>query len=205
MSASVVSARSLAAATLAAAAVVGAVALPASAAGYPRAERPKVEISAVQYDAPGRDDRSNRSLNKEWVELTNTTRHAVNLDEWTLSNRDGDTYTFGDYRLAPRATVRIHTGEGRDTRTDLFQDRRREVLDDRSDTVTLRNDRDRFVDDESWGGRRHHGWGRHHGDDRRDYRGDYRHHGDDRRDHRGDYRHHGDDRRDHRGDRGDRH
>ncbi|WP_416986517.1 lamin tail domain-containing protein [Streptomyces sp. T028] len=186
MSASVVSARRLAAATLAAAAVVGASALPASAAGHPRAERPKVEISAVQYDAPGRDDRSNRSLNREWVELTNTTRHAINLDGWTLSNRDGDTYTFGDYRLAARATVRIHTGEGRDTRTDLFQDLSREVWDNRADTATLRNDRNRLVDDESWGSRRHGGWDRHdHGWDRHD-RGDHRHHGGDRHDHGGD-------------------
>ncbi|MEU1176704.1 lamin tail domain-containing protein [Streptomyces sp. NPDC005820] len=195
MSSSVVSARRLAAATLAAAAVVGAVALPASAAGYPRAERPKVEISAVQYDSPGRDDRSNRSLNKEWVELTNTTRHAVNLEGWTLTNRDGDTYTFDNYRLAPRATVRIHTGEGRDTRTDLFQDRRREVLDDRADTITLRNDRNRFVDDESWGGRRHGGWDRHHGGDRHEHGGWDRHHGGDRHEHGGWDRH----------DRGDRH
>ncbi|MFF9060016.1 lamin tail domain-containing protein [Streptomyces sp. NPDC101213] len=185
MSASVVSARSLAAAGLAAAAVVGAVALPASAADH--RDRPRVEISAVQYDAPGgRDDRSNRSLNREWVELTNTTRHAVNLDGWRLSNRDGRTYTFDHYRLAPRATVRIHTGEGRDTRSDLFQDRRREMWDNRSDTATLRNDRNRFVDAESWGGR-------HDRDDR--YRGGDRHHGGDRYD-----RHHGGDRHD-RGDR----
>ncbi|MCF4138772.1 lamin tail domain-containing protein [Streptomyces sp. Tue 6430] len=194
MSASVVSARGLAAAGLAAAAVVGAVALPASA---DHRDRPRVEISAVQYDAPGgRDDRSNRSLNREWVELTNTTRHAVNLDGWRLSNRDGRVYTFDDYRLAPRATVRIHTGEGRDTRSDLFQDRRREVWDNRADTATLRNDRNRFVDAESWGDRydRRHGddrYDRRHGDDRYDRR-----HGDDRYDRR-----HGDDRYD----RGDRH
>lgn len=106
---------------------MGAVALPASAADR-TPDRPKVEISAVQYDAPGRDTRTNRSLNKEWVELTNTTRRAVNLDGWTLSDADGHTYTFDHYRLAGRATVRIHTGEGRDARTDLYQDRRRRHL-----------------------------------------------------------------------------
>ncbi|MEU0060788.1 lamin tail domain-containing protein, partial [Streptomyces sp. NPDC006334] len=55
----------LAAAALAAGAVVSVTALPASAAGHTRPSHPKVEISAVQYDSPGRDDRSNRSLNKE--------------------------------------------------------------------------------------------------------------------------------------------
>lgn len=155
MSSSAFTARRLAAASLAAAAVVGAVALPASAADR-TPDRPKVEISAVQYDAPGRDTRTNRSLNKEWVELTNTTRRAVNLDGWTLSDADGHTYTFDHYRLAGRATVRIHTGEGRDARTDLYQDRRRHIWDNRSDAATLRNDHDRIVDKTSWG-TRHHG------------------------------------------------
>ena len=155
VSSSAVSVRRLSAAALAAAAVIGAVALPASAADHARPHQPRVEISAVQYDSPGRDDRSRRSLNREWVELTNTTRHSVNLDGWRLSAEDGRTYTFDHYRLDARATVRIHTGEGRDTRTDLFQDRRHYAWDNHSDTATLRNDRGRFVDDASWGNDRH--------------------------------------------------
>ncbi|MGW2892660.1 lamin tail domain-containing protein [Streptomyces griseoruber] len=152
-----VSARRLAAAALAAGALVSAVALPASAADHARAPRAKVEISAVQYDSPGRDDRSNRSLNKEWVELTNTTRQAVNLDGWTLEDASGHTYTIDGYRLAGRATVRIHTGEGRDTRTDLYQNRRAYVWNNDRDTATLSNHRGRVIDEESWGSRRHGG------------------------------------------------
>lgn len=162
VSSSTVTARRLSAAALVAAAIVGAVALPASAADHARPDRPKVEISAVQYDSPGRDDRSRRSLNKEWVELTNTSRRTVNLDGWTLADEDGHTYTFDHYRLEGRATVRIHTGEGRDTDSDLYMDRRNYVWDNHSDTATLRNDHDRFIDDASWGGRHHHGGGRHH-------------------------------------------
>ncbi|MFF3737188.1 lamin tail domain-containing protein [Streptomyces sp. NPDC002566] len=102
-----------------------------------RTERPKAEISAVQDDSPGRDDRSNRSLNKEWVD------------------DQGHTYTFEHYRLASRATVRIHTGIGRDTRTDdLYQNRRHCVWNNDRDTATLRTDRRRFVDQETWGGHR---------------------------------------------------
>ncbi|MFD5914854.1 lamin tail domain-containing protein [Streptomyces massasporeus] len=157
-----VTARRLAAGALAAGALISVVTLPASAADHPRPERSKVQISAVQYDSPGRDDRSNRSLNREWVEITNTGRRAVNLDGWTLRDEDGHTFTFHHYRLDGRSTVRVHTGEGRDTRTDLFQDRRNYVWDNRSDTATLRNDRGRFIDDESWGHHRH-GGGHHHG------------------------------------------
>ncbi|MFJ4691717.1 lamin tail domain-containing protein [Streptomyces sp. NPDC088766] len=143
--------RRMLATVLAASAVIGAAALPASAADHDRSAHAKVEISAVQYDSPGRDDRSNRSLNREWVELTNTTRHSVNLDGWTLADASGHTYTFDHYRLAGRATVRIHTGLGRDTRTDLYQDRRHYVWNNDRDTATLRNDRDRLIDRESWG------------------------------------------------------
>ncbi|MFE1246890.1 lamin tail domain-containing protein [Streptomyces sp. NPDC058735] len=148
-----VTARRLAAATLTAGALVSVVTLPAAAHhGHPA--RTKVQITAVQYDSPGRDDHSNRSLNREWVEITNSARRAVNLDGWTLADRDGNTYTFDHYRLEGRATVRIHTGFGRDTRTDLYQDRRHYVWDNR-DTATLRNDRGRFIDDASWGHHRH--------------------------------------------------
>jgi hypothetical protein len=133
------------------------VTLPASAADHARPERSKVQISAVQYDSPGRDDRSNRSLNREWVEITNTGRRAVNLDGWTLEDEDGHKFTFHHYRLDGRSTVRVHTGEGRDSRSDLFQDRRHYVWDNRSDTATLRNDHGRFIDDASWG--HHHGGG----------------------------------------------
>jgi hypothetical protein len=152
-------ARRLTAAALTVGALTAVIAVPATAADHHdhehRAQRPNVEISDVQYNSPGRDDRSNRSLNKEWVEITNNSRRSVNLDGWTLRDEDGHRYTFDHYRLAGRSTVRVHTGRGRDT--DVYQDRRNYVWDNRSDTATLRNDRGRFVDDESWGRNRHGG------------------------------------------------
>lgn len=51
-----------------------------------------------------------------------------------------------------RATVRVHTGEGRDSDSDLCRDRLNYVWDSCSDTATLRNDHDRFIGDASWGG-----------------------------------------------------
>ncbi|MFI2127143.1 lamin tail domain-containing protein [Streptomyces sp. NPDC020299] len=96
-----------------------------------RAYRQHVVISGVQYDSLGRDNRSNRGVDA--------------VDE------DGHTYTFHHYRLEGRSTVRVHTGEGRDSHTDLYQDRCRYVWNNDHDTATLRNDRGRFVDDYSWG------------------------------------------------------
>jgi hypothetical protein len=180
-------ARRLAAAALSAAALVGAAALPAAADGSgPRDSR--VEISKVQYDAPGHGSRSNRSLNEEWVQITNSGRESVNLDDWTLSNRQGRVYTFRHLRLNGHSSVRVHTGFGRDTYRDVYQDRRNFVWDDREDTATLRNDHRRVVDTITWDARHHGNDGRRNGDDGRgrgrddDGRGrgnDGRGHGDD--------------------------
>ncbi|MBT2393917.1 lamin tail domain-containing protein [Streptomyces sp. ISL-1] len=150
-------ARRIAATALAAGALLSAVALPASAHDNNRDhhQQSRVEISDVQADSPGRDNGTNRSLNAEWVEITNSTRRSVDLDGWTLRDEDGNRYRFDDVRLAGRATVRIHTGAGRDTRTDLYQGRRTHVWDNHSDTATLRDDRGRTIDTESWG-RGHH-------------------------------------------------
>ncbi|MFE0514958.1 lamin tail domain-containing protein [Streptomyces sp. NPDC058964] len=145
--------RRLSAAAAVAAAVVGAAALPAAAADHPsaRPDRDRVVISDVRYDSPGRGERSNRLLNQEWVEVTNNSRHGVNLDGWTLSDSDGHTYTFRHYQLDGHATVRVHTGFGQDSRSDLYQDRRSHVWDREGDTATLRNDHGRFIDAASWG------------------------------------------------------
>ncbi|MGW4290013.1 lamin tail domain-containing protein [Streptomyces sp. NPDC004673] len=152
MTSSSVTARRLAAAALAAGALVGAAALPATAAD--RSHRENVEISRVQYDSPGWDNGSNRSLNNEWVEITNNSRHRVNLDGWRLTeDRRGVTYTFRHFSLGGHQSVRVHTGVGRDSARDLFQDRRNYVWDNRRDTATLRNDSRRVVDSASWGER----------------------------------------------------
>ncbi|MFI6607849.1 lamin tail domain-containing protein [Streptomyces poriferorum] len=147
----------IAATVLTAGALVSVVALPAGAQDNDRHHsRDRVVISDVQANSPGRDNGSNRSLNAEWVEITNQSRRSVNLDDWTLRAADGTRYRFDDVRLAGRATVRVHTGVGRDTRTDLYQDRRHYVWDNYSDTATLRDDRGRTVDTESWGRGHHH-------------------------------------------------
>ncbi|MFE2143560.1 lamin tail domain-containing protein [Streptomyces sp. NPDC059456] len=148
------SVRRIAAAVLVAGSVVGAAALPAAAQDHGKRQHPRVEISRVQADSPGRDDRSNRSLNGEWVEIKNTTGEGINLRGWTLRGEDGNRYRFDNVRINGRATIRVHTGTGRNTRTDLFQNRRDYVWDNRADTATLRDDRGRTVDTESWG-RRH--------------------------------------------------
>jgi hypothetical protein len=167
-----VTTRRLTAAAAVAAAAVGAVALPAAAADHlPRGSADRVVISRVQYDSAGRGDRSNRSLNREWVEISNNSRYGVDLTGWTLSDEAGRTYTFRGFRLNGQATVSVHTGFGQDTQRDLYQGRRYEVWDDDTDTATLRNNRGRFISAAAWGDhRRHIVDHRRYDDDRRDHR-----------------------------------
>ncbi|MFE4449331.1 lamin tail domain-containing protein [Streptomyces sp. NPDC056796] len=148
------SARRITAAVLASGALLAAAALPATADGRDHghnrpAPRPAVVLGEIQHDSPGRDDGSNRSLNAEWVTVTNTGRRGVDLRGWTLSDESRRTYTF-DLRLPGRSSVRVHTGSGRDTRHDVYQGRRGYVWDSR-DTATLRDGRGRLVDSTSWG------------------------------------------------------
>ncbi|WP_393100924.1 lamin tail domain-containing protein [Streptomyces sp. LN325] len=151
---------------MAAGVVVGVAALPASADQGRFPHRAQVQISQVQYDSPGWDSGSNASLNKEWVEVTNTGRSGVNLNGWTLSGRDGRAYVF-HLRLGGRETVRVHTGVGRDAGRDVYQDRRGYAWDNRADTATLRNDHRRVIDVVTWGrghgGRGHEAPGGHNG------------------------------------------
>ncbi|MET7860370.1 lamin tail domain-containing protein [Streptomyces sp. NPDC005318] len=151
--------RRIAATALAAGSVVAVVAMPASADGghgHGRQHQTyaKVVLGHVQYDSLGRDNRSDRSLNGEWVSVTNTGRSSVNLSGWTLSGQDGSRFRFGYLRLPAHATVRVHTGHGRNTSRDVYQDRRNHVWSNYAGKATLRDNRGRTVDTESWGHRR---------------------------------------------------
>lgn len=154
--------RRVLAAFLAAGTLVGAAALPAAADDHRRdhrGPRHSVVIGDVQYDSPGRNDRSNRALNGEWVEVRNTSRHGVDLRGFTLTDRDGNRYRFPRIRLDGGSSIRVHTGQGRDTHRDVYQDRRQQIW-DRHDTATLRDQRGNVVDTETWGNRGHHNDGR---------------------------------------------
>ncbi|WP_327370540.1 lamin tail domain-containing protein [Streptomyces sp. NBC_01217] len=154
--------RRLTATILTAGALLTAAALPASADDHGRtpSRYSPVVVGHVQYDSPGRDDRSNRSLNGEWVTVTNTGRNSVNLRNWTLTDESRHTYRF-DLRLPGRTSVRVHTGTGRDTSRDVYQDRRTYVWNNDHDTATLRDAHGRTIDSTSWGyhrgGRDHNG------------------------------------------------
>ncbi|MEW2388376.1 lamin tail domain-containing protein [Streptomyces venezuelae] len=71
-----------------------------------------LHLGTIQYDSPGRDSRSNSSLNAEWVNIHNSGRSAVQLKGYKLKDDTGYTYTFGSYKIGAGKTVKVRTGKG---------------------------------------------------------------------------------------------
>ena len=112
-----------------------------------------VAITAVYYDpGPGSDPLA--QLNQEYVVLRNNSAHAIRLTGWKLHDiaRLGSTnvYRFPKFRLRPGKTVRIHTGKGSKTRTDLYWGLSYYVWGDDSDKVTLQNRAGAIIDTCTW-------------------------------------------------------
>jgi len=105
----------------------------------PAAAASAVQITYVQYDSPGPDTRSNKSLNAEWVRIRNFSSTKKTLTGWTLRDRAGHVYRFNTFALKPGKSVRIHTGKGANTAADRYWRRDRYVWNNRGDKAILRN------------------------------------------------------------------
>jgi LysM repeat protein len=53
-------------------------------------------------------------VEEERVVISNTGDQVVDMTGWSLTNPDGNTYVFPNYRLWPGGTVTVHTGIGQD-------------------------------------------------------------------------------------------
>ncbi|MFQ5612409.1 MAG: thermonuclease family protein [Anaerolineae bacterium] len=96
-----------------------------------------LKITALNPDAPG-DDRQNP--NGEWVEITNQGAEAVDFRGFTLKDEANNIYTFSNFTLAPEASVRLHSGRGRDDETTLYWGFSHEaVWNNNGDTAFLRD------------------------------------------------------------------
>jgi hypothetical protein len=107
-------------------------------AAAPSATRHAIVISEIWYNSPGRDTGSNVSLNHEWVQLHNTTGHALSLTGWTLRDAARHVYTFGSYRLPAHGYVRVHTGHGRDSGANRYWRHSWYIWNNTGDKATLR-------------------------------------------------------------------
>jgi|GEM_PF-408888 len=97
---------------------------------------PAIAITSVNFKepAPVRDH-----LNDEWVEITNKGTATQDMNGWTLSDASNHTYIFQDFILTPKASAKIHTGEGDNGATDLYWGRTSSVWNNGGDTATLKD------------------------------------------------------------------
>ncbi|MEU6668241.1 lamin tail domain-containing protein [Streptomyces sp. NPDC046727] len=116
---------------------------PAQAAGG-------VHIHHVWFDSPGSDNRSNKSLNAEWVQIKNSGSSAVSLKGWVLKDASNHKYVFPNVKIGAGKYLKIHTGSGSDTASDKYQDRRAYVWNNDKDTATLTKASGTKVDSCSW-------------------------------------------------------
>ncbi|KQP62861.1 hypothetical protein ASF47_17770 [Nocardioides sp. Leaf285] len=108
-----------------------------------------VKVASVVYDPPGSDDESN--LNAEVVALRNPSSAAVKMGGWILSDAADHTFTFPTFTLAAGSVVRIHSGSGKATDTDLFASYGH-VWNNSGDTVTLTRSGGSIADSVSYPG-----------------------------------------------------
>ncbi len=96
----------------------------------------KIIIKNVSFIATSPEK---ENLNGEWVEIANMGSSAESLDKWTLEDRQNHTYTFNNFTLNAGSSVKVHTGSGNDTATDLYWNRNTPVWNNEGDVATLKD------------------------------------------------------------------
>ncbi|MER7166347.1 lamin tail domain-containing protein [Micromonospora sp. NPDC000207] len=116
----------------------------------PAQAAPAVEITRVYVNSPGTDTSSNKSVNGEYVKLTNRRSTTVSLKNWTVRDKARHVYTFGDVKLKPKASIVLHTGKGTNSATKRYWGRGWHVWNNTGDTAYLRNSTGKQIDSCSW-------------------------------------------------------
>ncbi len=107
---------------------------------------PCVRIYRIYYNSPGSDNRSNSSLNAEWIRLKNYCGTSRSLTSWKIKDAVGHTYLFGTFRLGGGHYVKVHTGHGTNTATDRYWSSGNYIWNNDRDTAYLRNRYGNLVD-----------------------------------------------------------
>jgi hypothetical protein len=111
-----------------------------------------VQFSLVQYNSPGKDTTSNKSLNGEYWRITNKTRATINLKFWTVKDRAGNTYRFPSHTLAAGRYVLVATGKGTTNKPSSWRywGRSGHLLNNTGDALYLRSSSGKVIDSCSW-------------------------------------------------------
>jgi len=95
-----------------------------------------ISISSFRYNAKGKD---NENLNDEYVVLKNDCDFFIDMTGWAVKDRTANTYIFPKFGLATKKEVKICSGAGTDTETELYWNNKFPVWDNSGDTLYLRD------------------------------------------------------------------
>lgn len=109
-----------------------------SPAPPPPSEPAGISITDSQFDPPGDDQGEN--LANEWVQVTNGDATPLDMTGWTLEDEAGFVYSFPDgFTLETVSSVKIRTGHGTNSATDLYCGRGSAVWNNTGDTAYLKD------------------------------------------------------------------
>jgi competence protein ComEC len=101
-------------------------------------------ILEVQFDAPG-IERDN--LNGEWVKIKNIGNIPIDMSGWKLSDEQNHVYNFPNgFELSSGTIVKIHTGTGTNTQTELYWGEKSPIWNNDGDTATLKDKKGGIID-----------------------------------------------------------
>ncbi len=106
-----------------------------------------IDATGSVFDPPGDDI---DDLNGEYVAIRAEGGH-VDLSGWKLTDEIGYVYTFPSFVLYSGNTVRVHTGAGTDTATDLYWNLGLQAWNQTGDRVSLIDAEGRLIDSFSIG------------------------------------------------------
>jgi redox-sensitive bicupin YhaK (pirin superfamily) len=112
--------------------LVLAVQLPAQASA-------RMQFGEIWYNSPGSDRGGAASLDHEWVQLHNTSGSRITMTGWTLRDAANHVFRFPAFTIKPHAYVKIHTGPGGNTQTDLYWNKNWYIWNNTGDTAILRD------------------------------------------------------------------
>lgn len=93
-----------------------------------------IDSARSVFHAPSSDP---QRLVEEKIVIHNFGATALNLTGWRLTDRRQRTFVFPTFRLSPRRTVSVHTGQAGNTSTRLYWGQRRAVWNKASGIVHL--------------------------------------------------------------------
>ena len=110
-----------------------------------------VQFSRIQYNAPGTDTRANKSINGEYVQITNRSKKSVYLYGWTIRDAAGNLYRIqAKYWLYAGRSLIIRTGKGANSGITRYWLKPYHVWGNSADTAYLRTATNRTIDTCKW-------------------------------------------------------